>query len=108
MKTDSDLAALFAAFAHPSRIAILRALLSKATTGLSFGQLAQQLAIAPSTLTHHLREMENAGVLIRREVGRTTMLHLDLTALTRVVADLTALCCAPGRVASDKNQEEVR
>jgi DNA-binding transcriptional ArsR family regulator len=94
MKTDSELANLFAAFAHPSRIAILRALLSHGTSGQQFGELAIGLDLSPSTLTHHLREMEAAGVLIREAEGRATRLRLDLAALAGAVGQLTRLCCS--------------
>lgn len=94
MKTDSELANLFAAFAHPSRLAILRALLSHSTSGQQFGELATGLGLSPSTLTHHLREMEAAGVLIREPEGRATRLRLDLAALAGAVGQLTRLCCS--------------
>lgn len=94
MKTDSELADLFAAFAHPTRIAILRALLACAQAGRQFGDLAQALEAAPSTLTHHLNEMERAGVLIRQPEGRATRLRLNLVTLTEAVSQLTRLCCA--------------
>lgn len=94
MKSDSELATLFAAFAHPSRIAVLRALLPYGPEGQHFGELAEALAISPSTLTHHLREMETAGVLHRKASGRATKLHLNLAALDGAVKHLTLLCCS--------------
>ena len=94
MKTDTQLAALFAAFAHPKRIAILRTLLGHALTGRQFGDLVEDLDISPSTLKHHLDEMHSVGVLRREVRGRATMLSLDLGALTEAAAQLTRLCCA--------------
>jgi len=55
MNDDSDLANLFAAFSHPKRISVLRALLPFGTTGQTFGALSKGLSLSPSTLTHHLR-----------------------------------------------------
>ena len=94
MKSDSELASLFAAFAHPSRIAILRALLPYGSSGRKFGELANALKISPSTLTHHLREMEQSGVLGREARGRNTTLCLNLQALDGAVKQLTDLCCS--------------
>lgn len=94
MKSDSELATLFSAFSHPWRIAILRVLLTHAVNGRHFGDLSKDLKISPSTLTHHLNEMENAGVLTRKTVGRTTTLRLDLSALTQATAQLVGLCCS--------------
>jgi DNA-binding transcriptional ArsR family regulator len=93
MKTDAEIAGLFAALAHSSRIAILRNLLAHASTGRQFGEIVSAVGLSPSTLTHHLREMERAGVLIRTPEGRATRLRLDLTALADALGQLTRLCC---------------
>lgn len=94
MKSDSELADLFAAFAHPTRIAVLRALLQHCRTGRQFGDLAGDVGIAPSTLKHHLDDMHRAGVLKRRAIGRSTILTLDLGIVADAAAQLTRLCCA--------------
>lgn len=94
MKSDSDLVSLFSALAHPWRIAILRVLLRHAVSGRQFGALSKDLGISPSTLTHHLQEMENAGILSRETMGRATLLRLDLTILTEVASQLAGLCCS--------------
>ena len=94
MKNDTELANLFGAFAHPSRIAVLRNLLANAPNGANFGRLAKAVSLSPSTLTHHLREMEKAGVLIRQEQGRSTQFHLNLDVLDSAIQQLTSLCCS--------------
>ena len=93
MKSDLELATLFAAFAHPSRIAVLRVLLPHAISGRTFGDLATALSISPSTLTHHLREMESAGVVHREIIGRSTMVRLNADILNTALTQLTQLCC---------------
>lgn len=93
MKSDSELASLFDAFAHPSRIGVLRTLLPCAQSGINFGDLAKALGLSPSTLTHHLREMEEAGVVNRQVSGRSTVLRLNTETLTSAVTELTKLCC---------------
>ena len=93
MKTDFELAVLFDAFAHPSRIGILRTLLPHAQSGKTFGDLAKALCLSPSTLTHHLREMEEASVINRQVSGRSTVLRLNTETLTSAITELTQLCC---------------
>jgi len=93
MKSDSELATLFDAFAHPSRIGILRAMLPHAQSGITFGDLAKALGLSPSTLTHHLREMAEAGVIKRQMAGRSTVLRLNTETLTSAITELTQLCC---------------
>lgn len=97
MNNDQKIARLFSALAHPSRITILRALLARGDAGLQFGELADEVGLAASTLTHHLREMEDAGVLVREPLGRSTRLRLDLSALEATVVELTSLCCSRGQ-----------
>jgi ArsR family transcriptional regulator, arsenate/arsenite/antimonite-responsive transcriptional repressor len=94
MKDDSEIAGLFAAFAHPTRIAVLRCLLRHCRSGRQFGDLSNELGISPSTLKHHLDEMERAGVLTREAHGRATILKLDLDALAGAAAQLSRLCCS--------------
>lgn len=106
MKTDSELANLFAAFAHPSRIAILRMLLLHGASGRQFGELATALEISPSTLTHHLREMEQSGVLCREPNGRTTKLRLNFDALNGAVTQLASLCCRADDGATPQTKDQ--
>jgi DNA-binding transcriptional ArsR family regulator len=94
MNSDSELATLFSAFAHPTRIAVLRCLLKHCRTGRQSGDLSSDLGISPSTLKHHLDEMQRAGVLAREALGRATILRLDLAALAQAGAQLSQLCCA--------------
>lgn len=93
MKDDSQIASLFGAFAHPTRIAVLRCLLKQCRSGMQFGDLSNELGIPPSTLKHHLDEMERAGVMAREAQGRATILMLDLDALAGAAVQLSRLCC---------------
>lgn len=106
MLSDSDAATLFGAFAHPTRIAILRHLLRHAEDGRQFGDLAKALNISPSTLTHHLRDMEYAGVLCRKVCGRTTNLRLNFATLEDAVKQFTELCCCDGDSSTSEVSEK--
>jgi DNA-binding transcriptional ArsR family regulator len=105
MKTDSELATLFASLAHPSRIAVFRCLLKHGRPGQSFGELAKAIEISPSTLTHHLREMEAAGILRREVAGRSTTLLLELDAMGAAIQQMWHLCCSE-ETTMDVSQEE--
>jgi ArsR family transcriptional regulator len=68
-------AALFKALAHPARLAIL-ALLSQRQTCFC-GDLTQELPLAQSTISQHLKALKNAG-LIKGEIdGVKTCYCLD-------------------------------
>ena len=87
---DEDrLAALCRALGHPHRVAILRFLLTQESCFA--GAIADQLPIAPSTVSQHLSQLREAG-LIRGEVdGPRRAYCVDpeaLAALKRMVAAL--------------------
>jgi len=104
MKSDTELANLFNAFAHPKRIAILRALLMRCPNGCRFGDIASTVRISPSTLTHHLQEMERAGVLRREASGRSTILNLNLANLADAATQLAQLCCSVETAPNPQNE----
>lgn len=85
---------VFSALAHPLRVDILRTLLPRALEGLTAGELAERTNTPPSTLAHHLREMEQSEVILRRPQGRKTIVTPNLTTLSEISALLTQLCCS--------------
>jgi ArsR family transcriptional regulator, arsenate/arsenite/antimonite-responsive transcriptional repressor len=56
------------ALAHPARVFIIRYLAENADTCCYSGDLAEILPIARSTLSEHLKELKNAG-LIQGEIN---------------------------------------
>lgn len=64
-EADAELARLAKAIAHPVRVAILRRLLRE--EGCVVGDIVGQLPLAQSTVSQHLKQMKDAG-LIRGDV----------------------------------------
>ncbi len=64
-EADELLAKLAKAFAHPARVAILRMLLRQ--EGCIVGDIVDKLPLAQSTISQHLKQLKDAG-LIRGEV----------------------------------------
>jgi ArsR family transcriptional regulator, arsenate/arsenite/antimonite-responsive transcriptional repressor len=62
---DERLAALCRALAHPHRVHILRFLLAQ--RACFAGEIAEQLPVAPSTVSQHLTHLKDAG-LVKGEV----------------------------------------
>jgi DNA-binding transcriptional ArsR family regulator len=94
MKTSDDIARTFSVLANPFRVEVLKLLLSALPETRTAGQIAKAVGLAPSTLAHHLREMEAGGVISRAAQGRSTVVTLRLDSLTELTATLTQLCCA--------------
>ncbi len=96
---DTDLTAAavisgLAALAHETRLALFRDLVRMGGTGESAGELARRLAIPPQTLSFHLKEMTNAGLLVTRREGRYVYYAVDFDHARRLVGYLSDSCCA--------------
>lgn len=61
---------MFAALAQENRLAIFRLLMQEGPDGLSAGTIAEILQVAPATLSFHLGQLENAGLVRSRREGR--------------------------------------
>lgn len=92
----------FSSLSHPSRVEILFALMPHALKGLTAGALARATNIPPSTLAHHLREMELGRVIMRQSEGRKTIVKPDLAALSEIANLLTKLCCSQEFIPNSK------
>ncbi len=88
-------AAACRALGHPQRLGLLVRLLSAPEGGLGFGALGAEVGMPPSTLTHHLRELEDAGLIRRTPQGRASWIAPQTEALTAMIAAVTRLCCPP-------------
>ena len=92
--TRAEAADAFAALGSEVRIAILRALVRAGEAGLAVGALQQRLAIAASTLSHHLRALIQAGVLGQTRDGRTLICRARYDRIQELAAFLVNECCA--------------
>jgi ArsR family transcriptional regulator, arsenate/arsenite/antimonite-responsive transcriptional repressor len=82
-----------AALAQETRLAIFRQLVEFAPTGLTPGAIALRLKVAPATLSFHLKELVNAGLVVDRREGRFIWYQADLPAMSALVGYLTEHCC---------------
>ena len=92
--TRTEAAEAFAALGSEVRLAILRALVRAGEAGLPVGALQQRLAIAASTLSHHLRALIQAGVLEQTRDGRTLICRARYDRIQELAAFLVNECCA--------------
>lgn len=88
-KADDELAALAKALGHPARVKILRLLAAK--NACVCGELVDELPLAQSTVSQHLKVLKDAG-LIRGEIsGPRTCYCLEPRAVRRLKALIGAL-----------------
>lgn len=93
METKDVLAAL-AAIAQESRLAVFRMLVQVGPEGMAASKIAEQLDIAPSSLSFHLKELSHAGLVLSRQEGRFVIYSANFDTMNGLVAFLTENCCA--------------
>jgi DNA-binding transcriptional ArsR family regulator len=82
-----------AALAQETRLAIFRLLVEHARDGLTPGALSLRLKLAPATLSFHLKELANAGLVEDRREGRFIWYRPDVAAMNGLIGYLTENCC---------------
>lgn len=92
MDTDHA-AAAFAALGQGTRLDLLRALLAAGPSGLAAGDIAQRLGVPASTLSFHLRALDQAGLIAPTRQGRSLIYAAQIEPLRRLLAFLTDACC---------------
>ncbi len=91
-------AAILKALAHPRRFALLEKIAS-ARSPLGCTQVLAHLSISAATLSHHIKELEAAGLIHVRRRGKFHYLSLRPGVLQSVAERLARLETA-GRAAS--------
>lgn len=100
MKTPQALKAL-AALAHNTRLAIYRLLVQQGPQGLAAGAIAERLDILGATLSFHLKELANAGMVEARQDGRFVYYSANYGQMNGLLAYLTENCCQGERCATE-------
>jgi DNA-binding transcriptional ArsR family regulator len=93
MKTNDAVAAL-AALAQDTRLAVFRLLVEQGAVGMSAGEIAEKVGIAPAALSFHLKELSHARLVKARQDGRYVFYSADFASMNRLLAFLTENCCA--------------
>ena len=83
----------FAALGQPTRLELLRTLLGAGPNGLAAGEAAARLGVPPSTLSFHLRALEQAGLIAPTRRGRHLIYAARIATLRDLIAFLADGCC---------------
>lgn len=84
---------MFAAVGTESRLRIMRVLLSAHPEGMVVGDIAEELAIPASTLSHHLDKLKNEQLVKVRREGTYLWYSANTEALQDLLGFLYAECC---------------
>jgi DNA-binding transcriptional ArsR family regulator len=81
------------ALAQESRLGVFRLLVQRGPDGLAAGDIAERLGIPPATLSFHLGQLAQAGLVISTRNGRSIVYTADYEGMERLMAYLYENCC---------------
>ena len=100
------------ALAQQSRLAVYRELVQAGRGGLPAGEIRERVGIPATTLSFHLAQMANAGLLTSRRDGRSVIYSVDFPAMQDLLGYLTENCCqgacAPVRPGASRGSARAR
>ncbi|RZL38069.1 MAG: ArsR family transcriptional regulator [Rubrivivax sp.] len=103
---DTDVIKGLAALAQPLRLQVFRALVVVGEPGLTPGAIQEALGTPPATLSFHLKELVNAGLVTQERASRNLIYRANYERMNALLGYLTQNCCqgeacaVPGRAAS--------
>ena len=93
MKADSAIEAL-AALAQEHRLALFRLLVKAGDKGLAAGAIAERLGVPNSSLSFHLAQLRNAGLILQERQHRSLIYRANYPTMNALVGYLMENCCA--------------
>jgi ArsR family transcriptional regulator, arsenate/arsenite/antimonite-responsive transcriptional repressor len=82
-----------AALAQETRLAVFRLLVQAGPEGLAAGRIGAALGQPAATLSFHLGQLRQAGLVSYRRQGRSLIYVAEFAAMAGVIAYLTEKCC---------------
>ena len=88
-----DVVRSLAALAQPMRLRTFRALVVAGPQGLTPTALCEMLAVAPNTLSFHLKELLHAQLVSQQRDGRFLIYRAAFDRMNGLLGYLAAHCC---------------
>ena len=107
MKADSAIEAL-AALAQEHRLALFRLLVRAGDKGLAAGAIAEALGVPNSSLSFHLAQLRNAGLILQERQHRSLIYRANYAAMNALVGYLMENCCAGAKCGADAACETIK
>lgn len=82
-----------AALAQAQRLRAFRALVVAGPEGLTPGAMVEQLGVAPSALSFHLKELSHSGLVSSEARGRNLIYRASFSQMNALLGYLTEHCC---------------
>ncbi len=91
--SDEEVIKALAALAQPHRLRIFRALVVVGRAGMTPGTMSEGLDIPAATLSFHLKELMNAGLVSQQRESRHLIYRASYDRMNGLLAYLTENCC---------------
>jgi DNA-binding transcriptional ArsR family regulator len=82
-----------AALAQTNRLRVFRALVVAGQAGATPTVLAGRMKVTSATLSFHLKELANAGLISQERSGRNLIYRADYARMNELLGYLTENCC---------------
>jgi DNA-binding transcriptional ArsR family regulator len=92
MQEATALSAL-AALSQQTRLQLFRRLVTAGEAGLTPGNLIEEFSLAPATLSFHLKELRQAGLIGQQQQGRSLIYSANYPVMNELINYLTENCC---------------
>jgi ArsR family transcriptional regulator, arsenate/arsenite/antimonite-responsive transcriptional repressor len=90
---EKDVVRSLAALAQPLRLQLFRALVVVGNDGMTPGTMAEALGIPPATLSFHLKELTQAGLVTQERASRNLIYRAAYDRMNALLGYLTENCC---------------
>jgi DNA-binding transcriptional ArsR family regulator len=90
---EKDVIKALAALAQPNRLQVFRALVVTGKEGTTPGALADTLGVRAATLSFHLKELLNSGLVSQQRSGRNLIYRAEFKQMNELLSYLTSNCC---------------
>ncbi|MDE2562476.1 MAG: helix-turn-helix transcriptional regulator [Sphingomonadales bacterium] len=81
------------ALAQEHRLAAFRLLVEAGPEGRPAGELAEAIGVPGSSMSFHLAQLANAGLVTQQRQGRSIIYSADFAAMNTLLGYLTENCC---------------
>jgi len=90
---ETDVVRSLAALAQPVRLRVFRALVVAGREGITPGTITDALGIPAATLSFHLKELTNAGLVTQERASRHLIYRAAYDRMNALLGYLSENCC---------------
>ena len=90
---EKDIVKALAALAQVNRLQVFRHLVVAGKPGATPSQLGEALGLPNATLSFHLKELLNAGLVNQERAGRNLIYRVRIDQMNSLLIYLTENCC---------------